>query len=305
MANDQKVSLTFKMTDDTEKKVSFIVPGGTDGAPGAQGPQGDMGPGVQILGKLDSESELPSTGELGQGYLINGDFWGWTGTAYENLGPIQGPQGEQGPQGIQGDRGVQGIQGVKGDQGTLWLNFGRAPGPADGRVGDYFINTSTLEYFQKTSATVWAPLGYMGGGNVYDAPSDGVAYSRKDQEWVAIEVLEAPEDDGYYIRSNGAWKKLDRYDLLVTESTGAIDASVGNCFTVDGTANKTITVTGLPAGRAMTLVIKFVGNGASLTWPGTLAWSNGTAPTLGATRTVVTLYWDGSDLTGTQALTVG
>lgn len=282
MANDQKVTLTFKMTDDTDKKVSFIVPGGTDGAQGPQGPQGDMGPGVQILGKLDSTSDLPSTGELGQGYLIDGHFWGWTGSAYEDLGVIQGPQGEQGPEGPQGIRGIQGIQGVKGDQGTLWINFNRDPGPADGRVGDYFVNNLTLEYFQKTSATVWASLGHMGGGNVYEAPTD----------------------DGYYIRTNGDWKKLDRYDLAVTESTGAMDVSVSQVFTVDGTASKTMSFANLPAGRAMTIVIVFSGSGAGLTWPSDLAWSNGTAPSLGATRTVVTVLWDGTNLTGTTSLTV-
>ena len=54
----------------------------------------------------------------------------------------------------------------------------------------------------------------------------------------------------------------------------------------------------------MTVVIRFLGKGASLGWPSNLAWSNGTAPVLGTTRTIVTLFWDGEFLTGTQALTV-
>lgn len=303
MANDQKVTLTFEMSDATEKQVSFIVQGGEDGAQGPQGPQGEMGAGVEILGKLDSTDDLPSTGELGQGYLIDGHFWGWTGTSYEDLGVIQGPQGEQGPQGIQGDRGLQGIQGVKGDQGTLWLNFNRDPGPADGRVGDYFINSLTLQYFQKISATTWGPLGYMGGGNVYDT-SASTPQARVNGQWVDVDVLEAPEDTGYYVRVDGAWKKLDRYDLLVTESTGAMDVSVSQVFQVDGTASKTMSFTNLPAGRAMTIVIVFSGSGAVLTWPSNLAWSNGTSPVLGATRTVVAVLWDGTNLTGTTSLTV-
>lgn len=284
--------------------VGPVGPKGDTGATGEQGPQGDIGPGVEILGKFDSSSELPSTGELGQGYLIAGDFWGWTGTAYENLGRIQGPVGPVGPKGDLGPRGDQGVKGDKGDQGSLWLVFDRDPGPADGRVNDYFLNSSTLQFFRKSNATTWAPMGYMGGGNVYDSPKDGKQYARIDGGWSLVQVTEAPQDSGYYIRKNGAWVKLDRYDLRVVETTGAMDASVSNCFKVDGTASKTMSLTGLPAGRAMTIVIRFLGKGAQLTWPSTLAWSNETPPALGTTRTVVTLFWDGEFLTGTQSLTV-
>lgn len=281
-----------------------IGPKGDTGPTGPQGPQGDIGPGVEILGKFDNSSELPATGTLGQGYLIQGDFWGWTGSAYENLGRIQGPIGDVGPQGDQGPQGPQGVKGDKGDQGSLWIVFDHDPGPADGRVGDYFLNSSTLQFFRKTNATTWAPMGYMGGGNVYDAPKDNKQYARIDGDWSLVEVTEAPKDGGYYIRKDGAWVKLDRYDLRVIETTGAMDASAGNCFKVDGTANKTMSLTGLPAGRAMTIVIRFLGKGAQLTWPANLSWSNGTAPALGTTRTVVTLFWDGEFLTGTQAMTV-
>lgn len=277
---------------------------GDTGPTGEQGPQGDMGPGVEIIGKLNSSSELPPTGTLGQGYLIDGDFWGWTGSAYENLGRIQGPVGPTGPTGDTGPAGPQGVKGDKGDQGSLWIVFARDPGPADGRVGDYFLNSSTLEFFRKTSATVWGSLGHMGGGNVYDAPKDGKQYTRIDGDWTALSVLEAPTDSGYYVRVDGAWKKLDRYDLRVMSATGALDASVANVFTVDGTTSKAITISNLPAGRAMTVVVKFLGKGGSMTWPSPMAWSNGTQPALGTVRTILTFFWDGTDLTGVQAMTV-
>lgn len=279
---------------------------GDTGSTGPQGPQGDIGPGVEIMGKLNSTSELPSTGQLGQGYLIDGDFWGWTGSAYENLGRIQGPVGPTGPQGDVGPTGAQGTKGDKGDTGSIWLAFAREPSVNDGRVGDYFVNTSTLQFYRKTSATVWASLGYMGGGNVYDAPTDGKSYIRKDQAWseLTYPVTEAPTDSGYYVRQNGAWKKLDRYDLRVMSVTGAIDANVAQVVTIDGTTAKTITIANLPSGRAMTVVIKFIGKGGSMTWPTPMAWSDGTQPTLGTTRAYVTFFWDGSELTGTQSLTV-
>ena len=43
---------------------------------------------------------MPSTGnQNGDGYLVNGELFLWTGTEFENVGNIQGPQGEQGNDG--------------------------------------------------------------------------------------------------------------------------------------------------------------------------------------------------------------
>lgn len=305
--------------DDTQIQPSYLyytrsVPG-KDGSPGT---------GLIPKGVKATYNELPSTDnsvgdfwtvdETGKGYAWDGSTWVDVGTTRGLEGPTgpQGPEGPEGPQGPagadgqtgpEGPEGPQGIQGVKGDQGTLWLNFSREPGPADGRIGDYFINKDTLEYYQKTSATAWASLGHLGGGNVYDTAST-TPQARIGGSWVNVDVLEAPKDSGYYVRQNGAWKKLDRYDLLVTSTTGAMDVSVSQVFKVDGTASKTMSFTNLPTNRAMTIVIVFAGSGASLTWPSGLAWSNGTAPVLGTTRTVITILWDGTNLTGTTSLTV-
>lgn len=321
---------------------------------GPQGPEGPMGPGITILGKLNNESELPGTADLGQGYLINGDFWGWTGAAFENLGPIQGPQGIQGVQGKQGIQGVQGNKGDKGDQGSLWVVLGRDPQPIDGRIGDYFLNSSTLQFFRKNTSVLWAPLGYMGGGNVYDAPADSNEYSRIDGGWKKIDVLEAlkdgkmyvrkdgawaeltidvteaPEDgklygrvnggwveiviptftlpggtDGFeYIAKNGAWAKLDRYTLKIGSTTAALDLADRQTFTVDASTNRTLTFSNAPgAGRSMTVVITVAGNAGQITWPAGIQWNAGTAPALGATFTVVVLFWNGTNWYGSTGAT--
>ena len=101
---------------------------GPQGAAGATGPAGAAGSSVHILGTLESEGELPDhDNTLGDGYLIDGDLWAWTGTEWTNAGPIQGPAGSQGPpgpagatgaQGVPGAAGTQGLQGVPGDQGV-------------------------------------------------------------------------------------------------------------------------------------------------------------------------------------------
>ena len=102
-----------------QKTVTTFVDGRTDessptcisGATGPQGPQGKDGTGVTILGSFDTEAELKAahpTGNIGDAYLINGNLyvWGEDNGAWNNVGNIQGPQGEQGIQGPKGENGL-------------------------------------------------------------------------------------------------------------------------------------------------------------------------------------------------------
>jgi hypothetical protein len=278
---------------------------GPQGEQGVQGPQGDIGPGVQILGKLNNTGELPGTGNLGDGYLIDGNFWGWTGTAFEDLGPIQGPQGAtglQGPAGLQGAAGPQGPRGEKGDQGSLWIVLSREPTSADGRVGDYYLNSVTQQYFRKTNTTTWAQLGYLGGGNVYDSPDDGKKYVRVFGAWVELPVSsDAPIDDAYYVRQNGEWKAFNRYTLKVAATTDALDLNEQQTFTVNASSAGTINLSfvNVPgAGRSMVVVVSVTGSTATINWPAGVNWDGGTGPVLGTTKTVVIMYWDGTSWTG-------
>lgn len=91
------------------------------GAPGADGADGADGAGLNILGELASQIDLPVTGNPGEGYIISGDLWLWVNSAWLDAGPIQGPKGdtgEAGPQGLPGATGAQGPAGPKGDQGN-------------------------------------------------------------------------------------------------------------------------------------------------------------------------------------------
>jgi len=94
---------------------------GAMGATGAQGPQGIVGPqgytgpagtSVTILGTLEDPADLPSTGNSpGDGYLINGELWVWSGTDWTDVGNIQGPTGPAGTVGIDGSTGPTGASG--------------------------------------------------------------------------------------------------------------------------------------------------------------------------------------------------
>lgn len=276
---------------------------------GDKGEKGDIGPGVSIMGKKASSADLPTTGEYGQGYLISGDFWGWTGSQYENLGPIQGPKGDTGLRGLtglKGDTGEKGDTGLKGDTGSLWIVRSGPPSAVDGRINDYYVDSSSLQFYQKTSATLWSPLGYLGGGNVNDATHDGKRKVRYEGGWedAAIQADVASTDQGVYLRQNGKWTRLNRYDVAVASSTGVMDVSTAQLFNISGSGTATISFTNLPTGRAMTFVIVLAGKGGSLTWPSALKWSNNEAPTLGDTRTNIVVLWDGTNLTAATGLVV-
>ena len=114
-------------------------PQGLQGIQGIQGEKGDTGSNLVAMGALPTVADLDdiTSPEIGQSYLITAttELWTWNGTAWSNLGSIQGPQGiqgetgpqgiqgiqgevgPQGPQGIQGETGPQGIQGIQGETG--------------------------------------------------------------------------------------------------------------------------------------------------------------------------------------------
>lgn len=284
---------------------------------GPQGIQGPMGPGIAIIGSLSSQSDLTSAPQAakGEGYVISGEFWGWTGTEYQNMGKIQGPTGPQGIQGKAGPTGPQGIQGIQGQRGSVIIMFPRAPNAQDGIINDVFQNTATQEYFQKTTDTAWTLMGVYGGGNVNDASHDGLMKVRQDGNWVNLPVLEAPTDPSntkaVMVRNptTKAWQALDRLDLKIIDATATttvnMDLSKAQVYKIDGTKANTLTVTNLPAtDRMINIVVVVKGSGASMTWPTQLKWSNGTIPTFGALRTEIIMSWDGEILMGAAGPTI-
>ncbi|ELH6756213.1 prophage tail fiber N-terminal domain-containing protein [Salmonella enterica subsp. enterica serovar Rubislaw] len=120
----------------------------------------------------------------------------------------------------------------------------------------------------------------------------------------SITVTEAPEDGMCYVRHNKAWVRQGAFDVGVASSAGEVDALSHQLFILDGTQDNTVSFTRLPEGRAMVLALVFRGQGGTLTWPDNLAWSQNEVPQLSASRTVITVLWDGETLTGTTALAV-
>ena len=97
-------------------------PRGADGPAGPPGPKGDVGTGLKIVGTVATSTDLPTAGTTGDAYLVAGDLYVWTGSAWTDAGPVKGPQGDtgvQGPAGPKGDTGATGVQGPAGTPGTV------------------------------------------------------------------------------------------------------------------------------------------------------------------------------------------
>ncbi|MBK6343811.1 MAG: collagen-like protein [Flavobacteriales bacterium] len=117
-------------------------PQGEQGEPGPQGPPGADGTGVTILGSLTNVNQLPTGGEPGDAYLVNGSLYVWSETTndWENVGSIQGPAGATGPAGA---------------DGRTILNGASNPAAGTGSNGDFYINTATNTLFGPKTGGVW------------------------------------------------------------------------------------------------------------------------------------------------------
>lgn len=110
-----------------------VGPDGASGATGATGPKGQDGNSVTIKGSVTSAGDLASItptfpGDLyivvnaGGGYNAgDGALRNATNTAWENIGPIQGPEGASGATGPLGPVGPEGPQGVPSTDGGFFV----------------------------------------------------------------------------------------------------------------------------------------------------------------------------------------
>ena len=154
---------------------------GEDGAPGEKGADGTS---VKILGTKDSVSSLPATGNSeGDGWLVDGYLHTWTGSSWQNVGLIRGPQG------------VKGDDGADGQPTFTWIKYADTStglGMSDDPAGKRYIGLAFNKTTQTESSTAtdyqWAlfegpegPAGDPGEkgdkGDKGDTGSQGVGVS--------------------------------------------------------------------------------------------------------------------------------
>lgn len=123
---------------------------GANGATGAQGPKGEDGTSVTIKGSYPDSISLPGLGLIGDSYIVKDSLFVWDdlNSKWKNVGKIVGPAGAQGP---------------SGTPGTKWYDQAGTPNPANGTVGDFYLNRTTGDYYEKTGVSAWTARGNIKG----------------------------------------------------------------------------------------------------------------------------------------------
>lgn len=198
---------------------NMVGPQGPQGIQGIQGIPGQDGTSVTILGTVANTGLLPTSGNtIGDGYLISGDLYVWDGSAWNNVGNIQGPQGVQGPQGEQGPQGDPGATGAAGADGSKIYSGSGAPLSGTGVTGDWYFDYTAGNIYEKTAPAVWTlrrnligPQGAQGpqgdqgdpgaNGSVWysgsGAPSSGLGFDG--------DFYLRTDTDDVYAKAAGAW----------------------------------------------------------------------------------------------------
>ncbi|HEB6949758.1 TPA: prophage tail fiber N-terminal domain-containing protein [Salmonella enterica subsp. enterica serovar Hvittingfoss] len=175
---------------------------------------------------------------------------------------------------------------------------------AAGSAAAALTSQSAAKTSEDNAATSEAEASDRAVSATKDAQRAETARTAAEAAAASVNVHEAPSDGICYVRQNGAWVQQGAFDVGVAASTGEVNSTAHQLFTLDGTRDNTVTFEGLPAGRAMVIALVFHGKGGAITWPDNLAWSQNDIPKLSGTRTVISILWDGETLTGTTALTV-
>lgn len=156
---------------------------GPQGEPGPQGPKGDTGSGLNIKGKLDSESQLPQEGVSGDAWLIAGNLYVYVGEngnvesnpKWSNVGSIQGPAGPQGPVGPKGEQGEPGPKGEPGADGAPGAQGPKGDPGEKGEKGDPGSDASVTK--QNVEAVLTGDITSHNHDSRYISKSNASAYT--------------------------------------------------------------------------------------------------------------------------------
>jgi len=216
---------------------------GIEGNIGPQGPTGNDGTSVIIIGSVTYANALPQWGNLtyGEGFIVQntGNLFVYDGSNFQDVGQIKGPKGDtgatgpQGIQGIQGNTGPAGTNGINGTNGTNYLNFGNITANAN-----LNLVTGTLNFI--------SGLG------------------------VKIDISDANDTANVYLDPNG---NINVYSVTSRFAENVITGNVPSSYTPDWAAGTIHNYTAIqnftlnapinmPVGASMTIVVTQDSNGS-------------------------------------------
>lgn len=112
------------------------------------------------------------------------------------------------------------------------------------------------------------------------AVSDGDFVTTNTEQTLSNKNIQGSTYSGV-IDKNGS----ERSNVVSVGVGTSIDCSQGNYFTASVSANRTYTFTNVPSSRAYSFVLEVAHTSGTITWPSSVQWPAGTAPTLTTGKT--------------------
>jgi hypothetical protein len=198
--------------------ITLVLLDDIKGPVGDTGIQGPPGPGFSYRGAVATVGDLPIPSTQGFGFTViaTGDLHIYSGTAWVNAGPLQGPKGDQ------GDQGNQGIQGNPGAgfsyQGTV-ATVAALPTPSTQGFGFKVTATGDLHIYNGTAwvnaGALQGPKGDQGDQGNQGPPGNSFSY----QGTVAtLATLPIPSTQGF------AFRVVATGDLHIYNGTAWVNA---------------------------------------------------------------------------------
>lgn len=210
---DVQTSADLVFFEDGETFQQKLNSGKLKGADGAKGEKGDTGAtgtrgsrwssGTAITGTSTTATVFPGTGITDA--LVNDMYLNTsTGNVYRcsvagaasaakwiysgNIKGSKGDTGAAGQDGADGEKGDKGDTGADGTDGATWLFGTSAPASSSGKDGDWYLNTSNWNVYNKASGN-WTQKGSIKGatgsqgpkGETGEAGADGADGAKGDK----------------------------------------------------------------------------------------------------------------------------
>ena len=135
---------------------------GVRGLQGVTGPTGAQGTSINFVGTVNTQSELPTTGnQVNDAYvaLDTTNAFVWGGSSWSNIGPIQGPRGFTGETGPTGPTGARGFATIVGTYETLGNLTAAYPTAVEGQAA--FVNG--VYYYWNIQTAAWTATADLTG----------------------------------------------------------------------------------------------------------------------------------------------
>lgn len=173
-----------------DERPTVVING--SGIQGPEGPEGPAGKGLAVKGTLTDESQLPAQpDQLADAWIINGDLYVWTDSAWTNVGPFRGPAGPVGPEGPQGIQGIKGDTGAQGPAGPEGPTGPQGPAGLDGTDGKDGTGVTILgSYNTVTDLQAAHPTGNV--GDSYMVAGDLYVWDTTNSVWNDVGQIQGP-----------------------------------------------------------------------------------------------------------------